>query len=141
LMMKEILSILKERLQEHKREARHGCILVVDDEPEIRNMINSFLLTKGYNVITAASGEEALLHMKKQRPKLVFCDVRMPGMDGLMVLRKILETDSSTKVVMLSALQDEDVIGEAFKEGACDYLIKPCSLSRLDALVLSLLPR
>jgi two-component system, response regulator, stage 0 sporulation protein F len=141
LMMKEILGILKERLREFKKEDRRGNILVVDDEADIRNMISNFLSTKSYSVVTAASGEEALLSIKTQRPQLVLCDIRMPGMDGLMVLKKILEFDPSIKVVMLSAIQDEDVVAEAFREGAADYLVKPCSLMKLDALVLSILPK
>lgn len=141
LMMKDILGILKEHLREFKREARRGNILVVDDEADIRNMIGNFLSTKGYSVTTAASGEEALLSIRTQKPQLVMCDIRMPGMDGLMVLRKIKDLDASLKVVMLSAIQDEDVVNEAFREGAADYLVKPCSLMKLDALVLSILPK
>lgn len=140
LMIKEILGILKEGLREFKKESRQGNILVIDDEQEIRTMIGNFLTIKGYGVVTAATGEEALMKIKTQRPQLVFCDIRMPGMDGLMVLKKIHEIDPSIKVVMLSAIQDEDVVAEAFKEGAADYLIKPCSLMKLDALVLSILP-
>lgn len=139
LMMKEILGILKENLREFKRESRRGSILLIDDEQEIRNMIGNFLSIKGYDVVTAASGEDALLKIKADKPQLVFCDIRMPGMDGLMVLKKIKEIDSSIKVVMLSAIQDEDVLAEAFKGGATDYLVKPCSLMKLDALVLSIL--
>ena len=104
-------------------------------------MISNFLSMKGYDVTTAASGEDALLQMKTQKPQLVLCDIRMPGIDGLMVIKKIMEIDPSIKVVMLTAIQDEDVVAEAFKEGAVDYLVKPCSLMKLDALVISILPR
>ena len=141
VMMKEILGILKESLHEFKKESRQGNVLVIDDEQEVRLMISNFLSIKGYNVMTAGTGEEAFLKIVSTKPQLVLCDIRMPGMDGLMVLKKILAMDSSIKVVMLSAIQDEDVVAEAFKEGASDYLVKPCSLTKLDALVLSLLPR
>ncbi|HAJ56924.1 MAG TPA: hypothetical protein DCL35_04050 [Candidatus Omnitrophica bacterium] len=140
VMMKEVLGILKENLREFKKESRRGNILLIDDEQEIRSMIGNFLSIKGYDVTTAGSGEDALLKIKANKPQLVLCDIRMPGMDGLMVLKKILEIDPSIKVVMLSAIQDEDVLAEAFKEGAADYLVKPCSLMKLDALVLSILP-
>lgn len=139
LMMKEILSILKERLREFKKELRQGKILVIDDEQDIRSMIGNFLSMKGYAVTTASSGEDALMQIKISKPQLVLCDMRMPGMDGLMVLKKITESDPTIKVVMLTAVQDEDVVAEAFREGAADYLIKPCSLMKLDALVLSIL--
>ncbi len=140
LMMKEILGILRENVKEFKKETRHGKILVIDDEADIRGMISNFLSMKGYEVTTAASGEEALLNIKTQKPQLVFCDIRMPGMDGLMVLKKIKEADPSVHVVMLTAIQDSDVVAEALKVGALDYLIKPCSLMKLDALALSILP-
>jgi len=139
LMMKEILSILKESIQEIKKEFRKGSVLVVDDEVEIRNLISNFLTIKGYSVTTAASGEEALMSVRTQKPQLILCDIRMPGMDGLMVLKKILEIDPAIKVVMLTALADEDVVKEAYEEGATDYLTKPCSLKKLDALVSSIL--
>ncbi len=138
-MLKEILGTLKERHREFMGETRAGHILVIDDEPEIRSLIGNFLTSRGYSVAAAASGEEGLLQIKTHRPQLVFCDIRMPGMDGVMVLRKILEIDPAIKVIMLSAIQDEDVVREAFTQGAADYLIKPCSLMKLDALVLSLL--
>ena len=141
LMMKEILGILKESMKEFKKEARRGKILIIDDEQDTRNMISNFLSMKGYDVTTAASGEDALLQMKTHQPQLVLCDIRMPGMDGLMVIKKIMEINSSIKVVMLTAIQVEDVVAEAFKEGAADYLVKPCSLMKLDALVISILPR
>ena len=138
-MLKEILEALKDRHREFTGESRKGHILVIDDEPEIRSLIGNFLTSRGYSVAAAASGEEGLLQIKTRRPQLVLCDIRMPGMDGVMVLRKILEIDPAIKVIMLSAIQDEDVVREAFTQGAVDYLIKPCSLMKLDALVLSLL--
>ncbi len=138
-MMKEILGILKDRHREFTGQVRVGHILVIDDEPDIRSLISNFLTSRGYSVAAAASGEEGLLQIKTRRPQVVFCDIRMPGMDGVMVLRKILEIDPSIKVIMLSAIQDEDVVREAFAQGAVDYLAKPCSLMKLDALVLALL--
>lgn len=141
LMMKDVLGLLKQNLQEIHRETRQGSILVVDDEAEIRNLLGNFLSSKGYKVVTAGGGEEALLLLKSERPQLVLCDMRMPGMDGLMILRKILQIDPEVKVVMLSAIHDEELVAQAFKEGARDYLSKPCSLLKLDALVISILPR
>jgi DNA-binding NtrC family response regulator len=139
-MLKEILTILKEQVRDVRKETRQGKILLIDDEAEIRNMLSSFLTMKGYNVATASSVEEGLMDIRTQKPQLVLCDIRMPGMDGLMVLKKILQIDPSIKVVMLTAIQDEEMIAEAFKEGAADYLFKPCSLKKLDALVSSILP-
>jgi CheY-like chemotaxis protein len=138
-MMKEILGILNDRPRDCVGESRQGHILVIEDEPDIRSLISNFLTSRGYSVAVAASGEEGLFLIKTRSPHLVLCDIRMPGMDGLMVLRKVREIDQSIKVIMLSAIQDEDVVREAIKGGASDYLTKPCSLMKLDALVLSLL--
>ena len=138
-MMKKILEILKEREVKGEKEERQGNILVVDDEPEIRTTISTFLEKKGYRVTVAGNGEEALIEIKAYKPHLVLLDVRMPGMDGLVVLRNIKQIDESLKVVMLTAIQDKDIMDSAIKEGACDYLIKPFNLNKLDALVSSIL--
>jgi DNA-binding NtrC family response regulator len=63
----------------------------------------------------------------------------MSGMDGLMALKKIKELDDAIRVVMLTGVEDEDVINEAKRLGACDYITKPCDLEKVEALVLSIL--
>jgi len=141
IMFKKILGILgevEEKIEEDKY-ADLGRILVVDDIAEMRITLGTFLKKKGFNVKEAANGEQALMEIKMQKPKIVLCDERMPGMDGLMVLKKIKELDKSIKVVMLTAIEDEDIIKEAKRLGACDYLTKPCNLTEVEALVLSLL--
>jgi len=138
-MMKAILEILKEQKPDTGREKRHGNILIVDDEEEIAKLLSSFLEKKGYTVTAVGSGEEALNEIKMQKPDLVLCDVRMPGMDGLIVLRGIKAIDESIKVIMLTAIPDRDIAEEAFKQGARDYLIKPFDLHKLDALVAAIL--
>ncbi|OGX17637.1 MAG: hypothetical protein A3K83_05520, partial [Omnitrophica WOR_2 bacterium RBG_13_44_8b] len=85
------------------------------------------------------NGEQALMEIKMEKPKIVLCDERMPGMDGLVVLKKIKEIDESINVVMLTAVEDEGIIKEATALGACDYLTKPCNLQEVEALILSIL--
>ncbi|MFH1996575.1 MAG: response regulator [Candidatus Omnitrophota bacterium] len=138
-MMKRILELLKERKITASSGKRTGSILIVDDEVEIRRLLSTFLEKKGYEVTPVGSGEEALSGIKTKKPDLVLLDVRMPGMDGLMVLRNIKGIDESIKVIMLTAIQDKDIAQEAFREGARDYLVKPFDLHKLDAMVASIL--
>jgi two-component system response regulator (stage 0 sporulation protein F) len=116
-----------------------GRILVVDDNPEMRILLAVFLKKKGFDVKDVVNGEQALMEIKVGKPKIVLLDERMPGMDGLMVLKKIKELDESINVVMLTAIENEDIIKEATALGACDYLTKPCNLQEVEALVLSIL--
>jgi len=140
-VFKKILEILgekEERIQGDKYLVL-GKILVVDDTSEMRVTLTTFLKMRGFDVKDAANGDQALMEIKIQKPKLVLLDERMPGMDGLVVLKKIKELDNSIKVVMLTAVEDEDIIEEAKRLGACDYITKPFDLEKLEALVLSIL--
>ncbi|MDO8971142.1 MAG: response regulator, partial [Saprospiraceae bacterium] len=114
-------------------------VLIVDDNEEIRKTLALFLKKKGYNVQSASSGEDALMKTKQEKPDVVFLDFRMPGMDGVMTLRHIKRFDESIKVVMLTSVQDEYIIAEASREGASDYLVKPCDLYKLETLLITLL--
>ena len=141
IMFKKILEILK-ATEEGFPEEKYvvlGNILVVDDTPEMRMTLSAFLKMKGFAVKEASNGDQALMEIKIEKPILVLLDMRMPGMDGLMTLKKIKDMDTAVKVVMLTAIEDEDIISEAKKLGACDYLIKPFDLEKLEALVLSIL--
>ncbi|MFH1791841.1 MAG: response regulator [Candidatus Omnitrophota bacterium] len=138
-MMKRILELLKENKLKMERESRKGNILVVDDDVEVRSLMTEFLGRKGYSVVAVSSGQEALDEIKNRVPDLVLLDIRMPGMDGLVVMRNIRVINKSLKVVILTAIHDKDIVKDAFKEGALDYLIKPFDLHKLDALVMSLL--
>lgn len=134
----EILSQAEEKTQENKY-ADLGEILVVDDISEMRVTLTTFLKLKGFNVKDAASGDQALMEIKMKKPELVLLDERMPGMDGLVALKKIKELDSSIKVAMLTVVQDEDVIEKAKNLGALDYIVKPFNFEKLEALILSIL--
>jgi two-component system response regulator (stage 0 sporulation protein F) len=141
LMFKTILEILRqveEKVQDDKYMSM-GKILVVDDVLEMRMTLTTFLKMRGFEVKDAANGDQALLEIKAEKPLLVLLDERMPGMDGLVALKKIKELDSSIKVVMLTAVQDEDVIEEAKRLGALDYITKPFDLEKLEAMILSIL--
>lgn len=113
-------------------------ILIVDDDKSVRYFLDLFLKKKGYqNVIAVESGQEALDIIKKEDIKLVLLDVRMPGMDGIEVLRNIKQIRNETAVIMVTAFPDEEKAKEAIKEGAYDYIIKPFDLYYLELMLLT----
>ncbi|MCP4649068.1 MAG: response regulator [PVC group bacterium] len=107
-------------------------ILVVDDEPEITQLLKNFFLRKNYDVLTANNGSTAVELVKTERPHLVFLDIRMPQMNGLTALRHIRALDKSVKVIMVTALEDEKMVQEAAELGAVDYVRKPFNLDYLE---------
>jgi DNA-binding response OmpR family regulator len=111
---------------------KKATILVIDDEIEIGELLKEFLQLKGYAVVTAANGVEALTYMKAQRPDLALIDMWMPGINGLEILRNIRAIDPSVGVIMLTGLCDEAIVRQARQDGACDYLTKPLDLRRLE---------
>ncbi|UCD14904.1 MAG: response regulator [Candidatus Omnitrophota bacterium] len=138
-LLQSILEILKEKVIE-KDEGEisfKGNILIVDDEQDSVNFVKKHLTRRGYTVDSALSGEEAVLKVKVTKPKVVILDILMPGMDGLMILSRIKEIDSSIFVVITTALQNEKIVKEANKLGAGVYLTKPFNLSKLEAAILA----
>lgn len=110
-----------------------ASILIVDDERHTRNGLQT-LLGRGEDVVeTAASGEEALVKLAAQDIDIVLSDVKMPGMDGLALLRQIKARHAGVVVVMMSAHNDVTAAVDAMKEGAFDYLMKP--FGKEDALL------
>ena len=102
-------------------------ILVVDDELDILELLGSFLTHEGFQVKTAPGGHAAIEIFKSEPFDLVITDMRMPGMDGLTVMRLLKEMDEDIEVIILTAFAALDNVIEAFrhKEGAFDYLTKP----------------
>jgi DNA-binding response OmpR family regulator len=107
-------------------------VLVVDDEPDARELLSEFLTAKGYEVLTASNGEEALRKVKEDRPHLILLDVRMPKMNGLEVLKQVREIDHEVGVIMVTAVNEEETGRQALKLGAFDYITKPLDLKYLE---------
>jgi DNA-binding response OmpR family regulator len=108
-------------------------ILVVDDEEDILHFLEMVLKEKGYEVVTASGGHEALTRAQIESPDLVLLDVMMPQMDGWEVL-KLLRVDDGTAhipVAMLSARTEAKDRVQGLQEGAIDYICKPFSLQEL----------
>ncbi|MBI4562421.1 MAG: response regulator [Candidatus Rokubacteria bacterium] len=112
-------------------------ILVVDDEPEILDTLKEFLDVRGYRVTTAGSGAEALSAVQAERPHLVLLDIVMPGLNGLVTLRRILETDPTVGIMMLTSVDDHEVVREAIGRGAYDYITKPINFDYLELSILT----
>lgn len=114
-----------------------GKILVVDDDFMVCNFLERFLSKKSYQVTTANSGPEAIEVIKKERPHLVLLDIKMPGMNGIEVLKEIKKIDPTLGVILISAVQDEEIAQEAMKLGADDYICKPFDIDYLENSVLA----
>jgi two-component system response regulator (stage 0 sporulation protein F) len=110
-------------------------ILAVDDEKFIRQLLADFLSLQGYDVQTAASGEQALEIIAAMKPQLVIMDIKMPGLNGLDVLRRIKATHKDVGVIMLSAFGDSSTIQAAYRQGADFYMQKPVNLDRLQDML------
>ncbi len=106
-------------------------VLVADDERSICEAFVLLLEAEGHASLTASTGEEALRVVRAERPDMVFVDVRMPGMDGLEVLREIHRVSPATPVVVMTAYGRLDTAAEALRSGAFDYLGKPLDLAQI----------
>jgi DNA-binding NtrC family response regulator len=110
-------------------------ILVVDDELSIRISLGDLLRRDGYQVEVADSGESALEMLKTQSFDLLMVDVKMPGMDGLEMLERVMEDDPDTTVVMMTAYGSIDSAVRAMKLSAIDYVVKPFDPLKIGTLV------
>jgi len=110
-----------------------GKIMVVDDESDIRKLMERFLNKQGYTVKEASSGEEALEILKKgdYKPDLILMDVKLSGMDGLVTLKEVKKFNSNLGVIMVSGESDAFLKQQALELGALDYIFKPIDLELL----------
>ena len=114
---------------------RLGKVLVVDDEPEVRQVLHEFLSSRGYDVTTASGGAEAIAMVEAVKPDLVLLDVAMPDMDGVETLRRIVAIEPALAVIMVTANADISTTSKLLALGAVDYVPKPVDLDYLDQAV------
>ena len=107
-------------------------VLVVDDEEAVRSTLSRFLARRGYEVLQAASGPEALERVRDGRPALVLLDIGLPKVAGTDVIPQVLDIDPDVGIVMLSGQGDALTVSTCMKRGALDYLTKPVVLDALD---------
>ena len=110
-------------------------ILIVDDEPIVRESIRDWLKDAGYRVATAESGEEALGLIEKQDFSVIIMDVRLPGKTGVTVLKEVKALKPGIKSIIITAYPSAEMVAEAKKLGVVDYLIKPIAPDDLERLV------
>jgi len=106
-------------------------VLIVDDEEGIRESLSVILEDEGYRVVSAGSGEDALVILQEQFPDLIILDVWLPGMDGIQVLQEIAALKRGVPVIMISGHGNIEVAVKATRIGAYDFLEKPLSLERV----------
>lgn len=106
-------------------------ILVVDDERAIRNSLKEILSDEGYNVDVAEDGPTAIDMAEKERYDVIFCDIKMPNMEGTEVLEKLRTDGVDSAIIMISGHGDIDTAVECIKKGAFDFIQKPLDLNRI----------
>ena len=121
--------------------ASHFSLLVVDDEPDLRTLYELTLLREGYDIETAGTVQDALLHLKDRTYTAVITDMRLPDGTGLDVLRWLEEFGRREKAIVITAYGSAENAVEALKAGAYDYLTKPVDLKQFRAVVASALGR
>jgi DNA-binding NtrC family response regulator len=112
-----------------------ASILIVDDEPIVREALRDWLVDAGYQVQTAETGEEGLRILSNQEISLVILDVRLPGQTGIRVLEKMKEVKPDIKAIVITAYASPEMRDEAMNLGALQYLTKPIAPDKLEKLV------
>src|SRR5437870_634254 len=119
----------------------HFSLLVIDDEPDLRTLYELTLLREGYDIETAGTVQDALLHLKDRVYSAVITDMRLPDGTGLDILRWLEESGRREKAIVITAYGSAENAVEALKAGAYDYLTKPVDLKQFRAVVASALGR
>ncbi|MBI3089586.1 MAG: response regulator [Candidatus Tectomicrobia bacterium] len=114
-------------------------VLVIDDEPEVGAFLQQHLGDLGYDVESVLVAEDGLEKIRNDPPEVVLLDIRMPGMGGVETLLKIRELSPKTKVIMVTAVQEEELARQTLKLGATDYITKALHLNYLETSLLAAL--
>jgi len=113
-------------------------LLIVDDESDVREFARNFFKKRNIEVFVASGGRQALDIIAKENPNLILLDIRMEEMTGIEVLRELRKgSNSSSKVIMVSGVEDEETIKEAKALGVIGYVHKPFILEELEKIVLA----
>lgn len=107
-----------------------ATLLIIDDDEVVRESLAAYLEDSNFKVLQALNGLQGLQIFESEQPDLVICDLRMPQIDGLELIRRIRQTASETPIIVLSGAGVMSDAVEALRLGAADYLIKPWKTSR-----------
>jgi DNA-binding NtrC family response regulator len=110
-------------------------IMIVDDEEVVRDSLGKWFAADGYNVQTFADGKSALHYLSQATPDIIFLDIKMPGMDGIEVQKRIVEVNPDPTIIFMTAYASVETAVQALKQGAFDYVIKPIDPDDIDHLV------
>ena len=115
-----------------------ATLLVIEDELEVIDVLKDYFKHHGVEVLSAATGEEGLTLLEQKKPDLVLLDMKLgAGMSGMEVLRKARALHTKTQIVVVSAVDDENVSNMALGLGASGYVTKPLTLQTIEEVVLS----
>jgi two-component system chemotaxis response regulator CheY len=115
-------------------------ILIVDDAAVMRNMLRNMLAEFGHEVVAeAGTGLEAIKAYEEKKPDLVTLDITMPEMDGIEAVGRIMIIDPKAKIIMCSAIEQQEMIIEAIQAGASDFVVKPFLKERIRNSILTVL--
>jgi putative two-component system response regulator len=116
-------------------------LLVVDDDEPVRNAVRKYLVQQGYEVTLAATGEEALGILRRQKIMVMVLDVNLPGTNGIDLVPQIIEIEPLIGLIMLTGVNDATTAALCMQRGAADYLIKPIDLTHLGRAISGALQR
>jgi two-component system, response regulator, stage 0 sporulation protein F len=115
-------------------------LLIVDDQYGIRILLHEIFKKEGYETFQAANGVQALGIIENDRPDLVLLDMKIPGMDGIEILKRLKAIDSTIEVIMMTAYGELDMIQEAKDLGAINHFAKPFDIDEIRQAVRKVLP-
>jgi len=108
---------------------------IVDDKATIRSLLEEFFQQEGFTVYTANDGKKAISLVEKINPHILLMDLRMPDMNGLEALCEIKKNKPEQLVIMMTAYEEEDIVEQAMKQGACAHISKPFDLYELVEII------
>ncbi len=106
-------------------------IMIVDDAAFMRLKASKLLIENGHDVVEASNGADAVESYTRERPDAVLLDITMPDMDGLAALKALREIDPDARVAMVTAMGQQQIVMEAIKAGAKDFVVKPFDVTRI----------
>jgi len=106
-------------------------VLIVDDEPDTLEVLKDVLSRKGYRVVTAEEGREALDKLKSESFHVVMTDIKMPHLDGFLLLETIKKNYPETEVIIFTGYSSIEMAVQTIKKGATDYVVKPIDVEKL----------
>ncbi len=119
------LQLFQEKAINEKVKQVHTKILIIDDELEVLDTLTDLLKIHGFLVLRARSADEGLRLYRQHQPQIIITDLRMPGMSGLDLLHEIRQNDDHTEIIVLTAYDDSEMVIDALKNRASDFILKP----------------